>query len=93
MGNDMKIDAINIAALTKSSLKDSKVSSAQPVNNDKKTVTNNLGSLVNQLLASNNAPQQSSRVVELKEQIAKNQYKIDIDKLATKLTHTILNTK
>jgi anti-sigma28 factor (negative regulator of flagellin synthesis) len=93
MGNEIKFDAIKPAVLLKSNHKDAKPASSQPTKVDEESVTNNLGTIVNKLLAENSVPQPSPRVMELKAQVANQQYKVDFDKLAARLTHTILNTK
>lgn len=93
MVNEIKFDTINPAVMAKSSQKDAKVAAVPPVKVDEQTVTNSLGTLVNKLMAENGVTESSKRVIELKDKIANHEYKVDLDTLATKLTHTILNAK
>ncbi len=96
MANDIKVmNIINpqtIAKSTPSSRKES-VLPASELNNDGTKLTSQLGSLVNTLLADNEIPDNSQRIAELKSQVQANQYRVDLDLLASKLAHTLTNTK
>jgi anti-sigma28 factor (negative regulator of flagellin synthesis) len=93
MVNEIKLDALaSVASLTKGTRKDTVVN-APTVAEDAITITNSLGSLVTKMMADNSVPDNQQRIIELKQKIDNNQYHVDIDKLAGKLTHTLLNVK
>ncbi len=91
MVNEIKLDALaNASTLAKPVSRESKTTTAHAPHEDV-TISTSLGSLVSSMIAENSTPDNSQRIIELKQQIQTNQYKVDIDQLAKKLSHTILS--
>jgi anti-sigma28 factor (negative regulator of flagellin synthesis) len=93
MVNEIKLDGISSALQANKTAKDRQVSQTGPVSHEQMKVSSQLSSMVNTALADNSQLTASQKVAELKEKINSNQYRVDLDKLADKLAHSILGTK
>jgi anti-sigma28 factor (negative regulator of flagellin synthesis) len=92
MANEIKLDTLLNVNTTKPARKE-QAKPVQQTDADDATISKHLGALASSLNANSHTVDNSKRVQELKDQIANNLYRVDMDKLAAKLAHTLLNTK
>lgn len=92
MVNEIKLDGL----VTHQSIAKVKRNDANPIKppvaSDGITITNQLSSLASTIIAENESQDNQQRILELKHQIQNNQYNVDVDSLAAKLTHSILTS-
>lgn len=90
MGNkettmEVKLDNISAPLLANKPKKEEDSVKMTDVKQEDITVTNHLSKYVNAMIAENNPPDETNRVLEMKRRIDNNNYKVDTDQLATKL--------
>ncbi len=93
MVNEIKLDGIGSLLQANKATKDKTGGEDCAVNHEHMKVSSELGSMVNSLLADNTQLSAAQKIAELKDKINNNQYRVDLDKLADKLAHSILGTK
>jgi anti-sigma28 factor (negative regulator of flagellin synthesis) len=55
------------------------------------TISNHLNTLVNLMAGADDVPDDSARVMQMKQQIEKNNYHVDFDALSEKLVHQLFS--
>lgn len=89
MANEIKLDGIlNPATLTNAHNK-TRVKPTHSIVSEDLKVSNHLGTHVSKLVAQNQMPDNHARIQALKHQVQSNQYRVDFEKLADKLAHTL----
>lgn len=93
--NDIKLNGI--AATNPSKLERKEPNTAQrlhvqnqTIDKDDVTVSNQLGNMANTMVASTTQPDNSQRILELKQLINNNQYPINLQGISEKLSKSIL---
>jgi len=96
MVNEIKLDGlVTPQSAAKTPRKDANATNAtaHAANNEGITISSHIGTLAMLSIADNTSLENQQRVMEIKQQVQHNQYRVDVDALATKLAHTLFNTK
>ena len=86
MINDIKLDGLNPGINPKKS-DISPREAASTAKNADITISNHLNKMVNMLVSHEELPDETARVMQMKQQIEKNDYHVDFDALSEKLVH------
>ncbi len=90
MANEIKLDGVHHTTALANSLNKARVKPTHGLVPEDLKVSNHLGHIVSTLVAQNQMPDNHARVQALKQQVQNNQYRIDYEKLADKLAHTLV---